>query len=98
MALGKWQPAASMVTDKGARKSLDDLAERLARGSVPIGARLGWNTTAFAIPEFYLSADGSTPLIASYPELASLYGTTYGGNGTTTFGLPTEASTIIRAL
>lgn len=35
-----------------------------------------------------LVCNGSTPLIASYPELYAVIGTTYGGNGTTTFGLP----------
>lgn len=39
-------------------------------------------------PVGYLSCDGSTPLIATYPTLAALLGTTYGGNGVTTFGLP----------
>jgi len=85
-----------MVTDKGARKSLDDLSDRIDRDQVPIGSRLGWDTT-FTTPEHYLVADGSTPLIADYPELALLYGTTYGGNGTTTFGLPTVANLIVRA-
>jgi microcystin-dependent protein len=43
---------------------------------------------ASAAPTGWLICDGSTPLIATYPALAALFGTTYGGNGTTTFGLP----------
>lgn len=39
-------------------------------------------------PNGWLICDGSTPLIKDYPRLAKLLGTTYGGNGTTTFGLP----------
>lgn len=39
-------------------------------------------------PAGFLNCDGSTPLIATYPTLGALLGTTYGGNGTTTFGLP----------
>lgn len=39
-------------------------------------------------PTGYIVCDGSTPLIATYPTLAGLLGTTYGGNGVTTFGLP----------
>lgn len=39
-------------------------------------------------PGGFLNCDGSTPLISTYPTLAALLGTTYGGNGTTTFGLP----------
>lgn len=54
--------------------------------AVPIGGGCLWFLPT--PPANYLIADGSTPLIASYPILAALYGTTYGGNGTTTFGLP----------
>jgi hypothetical protein len=36
----------------------------------------------------YLTCDGSTPNISSYPDLFNVIGTTFGGNGTTTFGLP----------
>ena len=45
-------------------------------------------------PRYYLLLDGSTHNISSYPELAELIKTTFGsynyfgGNGTTTFGLP----------
>ena len=39
-------------------------------------------------PAGWLVSDGSIPDIAQYPSLASVLGTTWGGNGTTTFGLP----------
>lgn len=39
-------------------------------------------------PRGYLAADGSILSIASNSALFSLLGTTYGGNGTTTFALP----------
>lgn len=35
-----------------------------------------------------LLCDGATHAIASYPDLAALLGTTYGGDGITTFGVP----------
>ncbi len=54
------------------------------------------NTTAFppwmlacTIPP-YLVKDGSTYSVATFPALAQLLGSTYGGNGITTFGLPDE--------
>lgn len=39
-------------------------------------------------PAGWLQAAGETLSIAQYTSLYSLYGTTYGGNGTTTFALP----------
>jgi microcystin-dependent protein len=35
-----------------------------------------------------IPADGQLLQISQYQELYNLYGTTYGGDGTTTFGLP----------
>lgn len=39
-------------------------------------------------PVGWLLCDGSTQSISEYEVLYTLIGTTYGGNGTTTFGLP----------
>ncbi len=39
-------------------------------------------------PVGYAACDGSTLTINSYQALYALIGTTFGGNGTTTFGLP----------
>lgn len=36
----------------------------------------------------YLPCAGGTALIATYPALAALLGTSFGGNGITTFGIP----------
>lgn len=81
--------------DKATGRALDDLADRLESGSIDIGARIGWDT-ALAIPEGRLALDGSVVNIADYPELYAVYSTTYGGDGITTFGLPTVANTITR--
>lgn len=92
----RWQASPALrMNDRATGKSLDDLGVRLERGSIDIGARIGWDT-ALPIPENRISLDGSTPLIADYPELFDVYGTTYGGDGITTFGLPTVANTITR--
>ncbi|MGI4835957.1 MAG: phage tail protein [Janthinobacterium lividum] len=40
------------------------------------------------VPRGYLPCDGSLLQISQYPALFSLLGTGYGGNGSTTFGLP----------
>lgn len=49
------------------------------------------SVTAFGFnfaPSGWLPCNGSLQPIASYEALYALIGTTYGGNGTTTFGLP----------
>lgn len=50
-------------------------------GEIMIG---GWNFC----PRGTTRADGQLLAISQYSALFALYGTTYGGNGTTTFGLP----------
>jgi microcystin-dependent protein len=40
------------------------------------------------VPGGALVCDGTTASVADWPELAALLGTTFGGDGTTTFGLP----------
>jgi microcystin-dependent protein len=44
-------------------------------------------------PAGALVCNGATPLIASYPDLYAQLGVTWGGNGTTTFGLPNGQDT-----
>jgi len=39
-------------------------------------------------PDRWINADGQILPIAQYTALFSLYGTTYGGDGVTTFGIP----------
>ena len=45
-----------------------------------------WPTST--IPSGYLACLGQIVLIATYPDLFAELGTTYGGDGTTTFGIP----------
>lgn len=47
-----------------------------------------WMTACTVSP--YLIKDGSTYSSVTYPALAQLLGSTYGGNGITTFGVPDE--------
>jgi hypothetical protein len=44
------------------------------------------------VPSGYLLCDGSTLNIANFPNLFAAIGTIYGGDGTTTFGLPTPTA------
>lgn len=66
-------------------------------GSAPVGSIL---TFAFPATRFdsYTLADGQLLLIADYPVLYAEYGTAYGGDGLTTFGVPNlNAATMIGA-
>lgn len=92
----RWLPSPAMnLNDKATGRALDDLAQRLEFGSIDIGARIGWDTT-LPIPDNRLALDGSVLAIADHPELYAVYSTTYGGDGITTFGLPTVANMITR--
>lgn len=77
-----------MVRDILSRLQL--LERRLGSGrsgtGTPIGAVLPFAGTV--APSGYLLATGGTQLIANFPQLFAVLGTTYGGNGTTTFGIP----------
>ncbi|MGI4867606.1 MAG: phage tail protein [Janthinobacterium lividum] len=44
--------------------------------------------TGTAVPQGWLRCDGRELAVADYPALFALLGTTYGGNGRTTFALP----------
>ena len=54
----------------------------------PIVQSVSNNVITTTAPAGYLLCDGSVVLVDDYPELAAVLGTTYGGDGTTTFGLP----------
>lgn len=54
--------------------------------NVPIGTIMLWYTDG--APGGWLICGGQTESIALYPELYAKLGTDYGGNGTTTFGIP----------
>ncbi len=54
--------------------------------SYPIGGIAPWPMAL--TPTGWLPADGSILNIVDYPDLFDVYGIQYGGNGTTTFGVP----------
>lgn len=55
---------------------------------IPTGASLKWPCPAGNVPDGFLIEDGSTLDIADYPDLFAVIGTTWGGDGVTTFQLP----------
>jgi microcystin-dependent protein len=52
----------------------------------PTGSIVLWPLEA--IPSGWLKCDGTVYNIADYPDLGTLLGNSYGGDGTTTFGVP----------
>lgn len=52
------------------------------------GVTAAWPGPLANIPKGWLLADGTTVLIADYPDLFAAIGITWGGNGTTNFALP----------
>jgi hypothetical protein len=53
---------------------------------VPVGTLIYY--AGQTVPRNYLLANGDTLLIADYPELYAVLGTTYGGDGVTNFDIP----------
>lgn len=53
-----------------------------------VGQAVWWLGQADSAPDGLLLADGSLHNIADYPALYEKYGTMYGGDGVTTFGVP----------
>ena len=46
--------------------------------------------------DVWLQADGRVLNKSDYPEAFAIYGNTYGGNGVTTFAIPTVAGSFVR--
>ena len=57
-----------------------------AIGDMPVGTMMAWGTPT--LPARWLTCDGSVRTMVDYPELGALLGNRYGGDGTSTFGLP----------
>lgn len=61
---------------------------------LPVAAVPAWMSACTVAP--WLVCDGSAQPISTYPQLAAILGTSFGGNGVTTFGLP-DARGFVRA-
>ena len=93
--LGFFRPSAGKL-------QLSDGKRLLGNGTVAVGSLHHFPKVPASLgvagggggPFEYLECDGTTTwLIADYPDLAAFLGTTFGGNGTTTFGVPNEKDT-----
>lgn len=65
----------------------------VADSAVPAGVVA--YTAAASAPDGYLLGDGSVYNIADYPVLGGLLGSTYGGDGVSTFGVPDLAQRFV---
>jgi microcystin-dependent protein len=59
-----------------------------------VGKIISYSGTA--LPSFALACDGTVYNFSQYPALAAVILGTYGGNGTTTFGVPNAQGVFIR--
>ena len=83
----------SVVTPEGVKRLAftDDIPEVKLPEIKPtftIGECFLWSGTSDTIPSQCVSADGLTYNIEEYPDAYAVLGTTYGGDGVTTFGVP----------
>jgi microcystin-dependent protein len=63
-----------------------DIIDAVLAAIEPVGSIRPWPVAA--IPHGFLACDGTAYPIATYPLLAALLGTAYGGDGSSTFGVP----------
>jgi microcystin-dependent protein len=57
-------------------------------GFVPVGALVDFPKVPSGLGTDWLECDGSILNISAFPDLGAFLGSTFGGDGTTTFGLP----------
>lgn len=69
-----------------------------AGNGVPSGTILPFGGSVITVPSGYLVCDGSEVNIADYPLLFAAIGTSWGGNGTTTFRLPDLRGQFLRGV
>lgn len=79
-------PDFSDLTDEGGQycMSLFGIVPNVKRDALPGELAL----LPYDPPPAWINCDGQILLIAQYESLFKLLGTTFGGNGTTTFGIP----------
>ena len=79
-------PDFSSLTDEGGQycMSLFGIEPNVKRDAIPGELAL----LPYDPPPAWINCDGQTLLIAQYQSLFKLLGTTFGGDGTTTFGIP----------
>ncbi len=69
-----------------------------AGNGVPSGTILPFGGSVVTVPSGYLVCDGSEVNIADYPLLFAAIGTSWGGNGSTTFRLPDLRGQFLRGV
>ena len=76
-------PAAALVANSLTNDQLSPIIK------IPIGIMMDWTVPGNIVPPpGWVKAIGGTLLIANYAALYAAYGTYYGGDGVTTFGIP----------
>lgn len=85
--------ANGLLVDGTVYNVLDDGVT--ASGANPVGSILLWFGLLSKIPANYVLCDGRLLNIEDYPTYADRYGTTYGGDGATTVGVPNMKGRVV---
>ncbi|MFG1383253.1 tail fiber protein [Xanthobacter sp. V3C-4] len=93
--LGGLADKAAARTNLGGLYTMSEV-DALFDAIVPIGIPVMWDGST--PPTRFLVRDGGLLNIVDFPELFAVYGTQYGGNGTTTFAKPDDRGLFDRGL
>lgn len=85
--------AQGLLVDGTVYNVLDEAVA--ASSSNPVGSVLLWFGLLSKIPANYVLCDGRLLNIEDYPIYADRYGTTYGGDGATTVGVPNMKGRVV---
>lgn len=104
-----WTHSMGAASEQGYTRSMHTHANQMpvftawsplgGQAVVRTGTIIDWST--LTAPAGYLACNGAVHQIATYPGLGALLGATYGGDGVTTFAVPTLsglAAGMIRAI
>jgi microcystin-dependent protein len=78
----------SVLEQRIQQQATNSSPQTVEQSPIPAGVTMGWPAAIASIPTGWLLCDGSVLNIEDYPTLGALLGSTYGGDGVTTFGLP----------
>lgn len=92
-SINLFQTQADYETNKASLSENDLVAVAIGDSLIPVGTIISYagNTT----PNGFLDCSGASLSPSTYTNLFGVIGTTYGGNGSTTFNLPNMSNNLV---